>query len=237
MKELKDKVAYITGGSKGIGYAVAEKLLASGMKVAISGRTLQTVRKAADQLGDENQVIGVASDVSKLRDEEEAVKKIIDKWGKIDLVLANAGLGNFAPIDEMTETQWHQMINTNLNGVFHTLKASVDALKQSKGYYMTLASLAGTNFFASGAGYNATKFGVVGFTQAAMLDLRKYDIKVSTIMPGSVATHFNGNEPDDQDAWKIQPEDIGELVVDLLKMHPRTLPSKIEVRPSRPDKK
>ncbi|PKA98182.1 NADP-dependent 3-hydroxy acid dehydrogenase YdfG [Flavobacteriaceae bacterium MAR_2009_75] len=237
MKELKDKVAYITGGSKGIGYAVAEKLLASGMKVAISGRTLQTVRKAADQLGDESQVIGLASDVSKLRDEEEAVKKIIDKWGKIDLVLANAGLGNFAPIDEMTETQWHQMINTNLNGVFHTLKASVDALKKSKGYYMTLASLAGTNFFASGAGYNATKFGVVGFTQAAMLDLRKYDIKVSTIMPGSVATHFNGNEPDDKDAWKIQPEDIGELVVDLLKMHPRTLPSKIEVRPSRPDKK
>ena len=237
MKELKDKVAYITGGSKGIGYSVAKKLLATGMKVAISGRTLQTVRKAADQLGDESNVIGLASDVSKLRDEEEAVKKIIDKWGKIDLVLANAGLGNFAPIDEMTETQWHQMINTNLNGVFHTLKASVDALKQSKGYYMTLASLAGTNFFASGAGYNATKFGVVGFTQAAMLDLRKYDIKVSTIMPGSVATHFNGNEPDDKDAWKIQPEDIGELVVDLLKMHPRTLPSKIEVRPSRPDKK
>ena len=143
----------------------------------------------------------------------------------------------FVPVDEMTELQWHNMINTNLNGIFHTLKASVEALKVSKGYYITLASLAGTNFFAMGAGYNATKFGVVGFTQAVMLDLRKYDIKVSTIMPGSVATYFNNNEPSEKDAWKIQPEDIGELVLHLLKMHPRTLPSKIEVRPSRPDKK
>ena len=237
MKDLKNKVAYITGGSKGIGFGVAKKLVESGMKVAISGRTLQTVQKAAAELGDENQVIGVASDVSKLRDEEEAVKKILNKWGHIDLVLANAGVGNFAPIDEMSETEWHQMININLNGVFHTLKASVAALKESKGYYMTLASLAGTNFFANGAGYNATKFGVVGFTQAAMLDLRKYDIKVTTIMPGSVATHFAGNTPDDKDAWKIQPEDIGQLVVDLLNIHPRTLPSKVEMRPSRPDKK
>lgn len=237
MNNLKDKVAYITGGSKGIGLGVAESLLKAGMKVAISGRTLQTVQKAAEQLGSADSVLALSSDVSKLRDEEEAVKKILDKWGQIDLVLANAGVGNFAPVDEMTETEWHQMINTNLNGVFHTLKASVNALKASKGYYMTLASLAGTNFFANGAGYNATKFGVVGFTQAAMLDLRKFDIKVTTIMPGSVATHFAGNTPDDSDAWKIQPEDIGQLVVDLMNIHPRTLPSKVEVRPSRPDKK
>lgn len=237
MTELKGKVAYITGGSKGIGFAVAQSLLNAGMKVAISGRNLQTVKAAAQQLGSENSVLAIASDVTKHKDEEKAVKAILDKWGKLDVVLANAGVGIFAPIDEMTEDQWHNMINTNLNGVFHTLKASVAALKESKGYYITLASLAGANFFAMGAGYNATKFGVVGFTQAAMLDLRKYDIKVSTIMPGSVATHFNNNEPSEKDAWKIQPEDIGELVLDLLKMHPRTLPSKIEVRPSRPDKK
>ncbi|SHI44492.1 SDR family oxidoreductase [Pseudozobellia thermophila] len=237
MKELEGKVAYITGGSKGIGYGVAEKLLAAGMKVAISGRTLTTVEKAAKSLGAEDRIMALASDVSKLGDEVKAVQKIMDRWGQLDVVLANAGVGHFSPIDEMSEAEWHQMIDTNLNGVFHTLKASVEALKKSKGYYMTLASLAGTNFFASGAGYNATKFGVVGFTQAAMLDLRKYDIKVSTIMPGSVATHFAGNEPDEKDAWKIQPEDIGELVIDLLKMHPRTLPSKIEVRPTRPDKK
>lgn len=237
MKDLKNKVAYITGGSKGIGYGVAQILLEKGMKVAISGRTFNTVEDAAKKLGDETQVLPLESDVTKLKDEEAAIKKILEKWGQLDVVLANAGVGHFHAIDEMSEEHWHQMINTNLNGVFHTLKASVSALKKSKGYYMTLASLAGTNFFATGAGYNATKFGVVGFTQAVMLDLRKYDIKVTTIMPGSVATHFNDNEPSEKDAWKIQPEDIGKLVLDLITMHPRTLPSKVEVRPSRPDKK
>ncbi|HET8736022.1 MAG TPA: SDR family oxidoreductase [Pricia sp.] len=237
MENLKDKVAYITGGSKGIGYGVAEKLIGAGMKVAISGRTLKSVEKAAEHLGDDSQVLALESDVTAHGDEKRAVQQILDKWGQLDVVLANAGVGHFAPIDEMADADWHQMIDTNLTGVFHTLKASVDVLKKSKGYYITLASLAGCNFFATGAGYNATKFGVVGFTQAAMLDLRKYDIKVSTIMPGSVKTHFSGNDPDSSDDWKIHPEDIGELVLDLLKMHPRTLPSKIEVRPSRPDKK
>lgn len=237
MQDLKGKVAYITGGSKGIGYGVAEKLITAGMKVAISGRTLKTVENAAQYLGNSDQVLALESDVTRLVYEKDAVSKILDKWGQLDVVLANAGVGHFAAVDEMSEDQWHQMMNTNLNGVFHTLKASVEALKKSKGYYITLASLAGTNFFATGAGYNATKYGVVGFTQAAMLDLRKYDIKVSTIMPGSVATYFNNHEPSEKDAWKIQPEDIGKLVLDLLKMHPRTLPSKIEVRPTRPDKK
>ncbi|UNY99930.1 SDR family oxidoreductase [Zhouia spongiae] len=235
---LTDKVVYITGGTKGIGYGIAEVLLHSGMRVAISGRKLEDAQKAAESLTiDSNRVLGIASDVTNLDDEQKAVKAIIDKFGQLDVVLANAGVGHFAPIDELEVAKWHQMINTNLNGVYHTLKASVEALKESKGYYITLASLAGTNFFPTAAGYNATKFGVVGFTQAVMLDLRPYDVKVSTIMPGSVASHFNNNEPGEKDAWKIQPEDIGKLVVDLLTMHPRTLPSKIEVRPSRPDKK
>jgi NADP-dependent 3-hydroxy acid dehydrogenase YdfG len=236
MKDLKNKVAYITGGTKGIGFGIAQALLRQGMKVGISGRSQKSVDKALKDLNNES-VLGIVSDVSKIDNEKKAVSKIMDKWGQLDVVLANAGVGNFAPIDEMTDSDWHQMIDTNLNGAFHSLKASVEQLKKSKGYYITLASLAGTNFFANGAGYNASKFGVVGFTQAAMLDLRKYNIKVSTIMPGSVATHFNNHEPDETDAWKIQPEDIGQLVVDLLKMNERTLPSKIEVRPTRPDKK
>lgn len=234
---LEGKVAYITGGTKGIGYGIAQSLLEKGMKVAISGRSQNSVDEAMKALDNSENVLGIVSDVSKLEEEEKAVKAILDKWGQLDVVMANAGIGHFAPIDEMSDTEWHQMIDTNLNGVFHTLKASVEALKKSEGYYMTLASLAGTNFFANGAGYNATKFGVVGFTQAAMLDLRKYNIKVTTIMPGSVASHFNDHEPSEKDAWKIQPEDIGKLVVDLLLMHPRTLPSKIEVRPTRPDLK
>jgi len=231
---LKNKVAYITGGSKGIGLGTAKVLLDAGMRVAISGRTLEEIQKAAAGLGDKSRIIGIQSDVRNFVDEQTAVEQILDAFGQIDVVLANAGLGNFAPVDEMTLDEWNQMIDTNLTGAFHTLKATVDELKKSEGYYITLASLAGTNFFENGAGYNASKFGVVGFTQAAMLDLRKHNIKVSTIMPGSVATHFNNHTPNDADKWKIQPEDIGELVLDLLKMNPRTLPSKIEVRPTRP---
>jgi len=233
---MKGKVAYITGGTKGIGFGIAQSLLALGMKVAISGRTKQSVDSALQQLDHEN-VMGLVSDVAVSSDEVKSVKRVLENWGQLDVVLANAGLGHFAPVDQLSEDHWHEMVNVNLNGVFYTLKASVEALKASKGYYMTVASLAGTNFFAGGAGYNATKFGVVGFTQAVLLDLRQYDIKVTTIMPGSVATHFNNNKPNSKDAWKIQPEDIGALVVDLLQMNPRTLPSKIEVRPTRPDKK
>ncbi len=237
MNVLHTKVAYITGGSKGIGLGVAIALLEQGMKVAISGRSASALETAVETLGATKNVLAIPSDVTNYEDEVNVIQQILGKWGSLDVVLANAGVGHFAPVDEMELEHWNQMISTNLTGAFHTLKASCDALKVTKGYYITLASLAGTNFFAKGAGYNASKFGVVGFTQAAMLDLRKYGIKVSTIMPGSVSTHFNGNEPDDKDAWKIQPEDIGNLVVDLLKMHPRTLPSKVEVRPTRPDLK
>lgn len=237
MESLKNKVVYITGGTKGIGFGVAQTLLAAGMRVAISGRNLETAEIAAAKLGSEDKVLAIDSDVSNLKNEKEAVATILAKWGQLDVVLANAGVGHFASIDQLSEEDWNAMIDTNLTGAFYTLKASVEALKRSKGYYITLASLAGTNFFAQGAGYNASKFGLVGFTQAVMLDLRPHGIKVSTIMPGSVATYFNDHEPSEKDAWKIQPDDIGKLVLDLLTMHPRTLPSKIEVRPSRPDLK
>ena len=237
MEVLINKVVYITGGTKGIGFGVAKTLLNAGMRVAISGRNLKTVEQAAATLGYEGKVLAVESNVAILKDEEQAIAKILSKWGQLDVVLANAGVGKFAPIDQLSEADWNSMIDTNLTGAFFTLKASVQALKVSKGYYITLASLAGANFFAQGAGYNASKFGLVGFTQAAMLDLRPHGVKVSTIMPGSVATYFNDHIPDDKDAWKIQPEDIAKLVLDLLTMHPRTLRSKIEVRPSRPDLK
>ncbi len=150
--------------------------------------------------------------------------------------VANAGVGHFASIENITEDEWKSTIDTNLTGVFNSVKASLEWLKKSEGYIITIASLAGTNFFANGSAYNASKFGLVGFSQAIMLDLRQHGIKVTTIMPGSVATHFNDHVPTDADAWKIQPEDIGEMVADLLKMNPRTLPSKLEVRPLKPGK-
>lgn len=233
METMKDKVAYITGASKGIGYGVAKNLLDKGMKVAITSRSLKAAQDAAQSLTkDPSKVLALQSDVSSMSSEQKAVQVVIDHFGKLDVLVANAGVGHFAPIDTITEQQWKQTIDTNLTGVFNSVKACVEALKKSKGYIITIASLAGTNFFESGAAYNASKFGLVGFTQAIMLDLRKHGIKVSTIMPGSVATHFNNHTPNDADAWKIQPEDIGELVADILQMNPRTLPSKIEVRPA-----
>ena len=236
MIEIKGKTVIITGGSKGIGYGVAECLIDEGMNVVITSRTESEVKEAAANLNSrgKGKAIGIVSDVTDLASEKSAVAQAIATFGKLDVVLANAGVGHFAPVDEMDPAQWKRVIDINLTGAFNTLKASVEALKESQGYYITLASLAGTNFFERGAAYNASKFGLVGFTQAAMLDLRKYGIKTSTIMPGSVATYFNDHVPNDQDAWKIQPEDIGKLVVDLLTMHPRTLPSKIEVRPTIP---
>jgi 3-oxoacyl-[acyl-carrier protein] reductase len=237
MSTLTNKVAYITGGSKGIGYGIAKALLEQGMSVAITSRDLSSAEKAADSLtNDPSKVLALESDVSTVANEKTAVQKVIDHFGKLDVLVANAGVGHYAPIESLTEEDWNSTIDTNLTGVFHSVKASIDALKESKGYIITIASLAGTNFFENGAAYNASKFGLVGFSQAIMLDLRKYGIKVTTIMPGSVATYFNNHIPNDQDAWKIQPEDIGQMVVDLLKMPLRTLPSKIEVRPSMPVK-
>lgn len=236
-RELSKLVVYITGGTKGIGKGTAEVFLEQGMRVAISGRDQVQAARVAQELGDADQVFGVGSNVSRLADEVGAVGAILEKWGRLDVVIANAGLGVFAPVDELKEEDWKAMIDTNLTGVFHSLKASVEALKSSEGYYFTIASLAGTNFFARGAGYNASKFGVVGFTQAAMLDLRPHNVKVSALMPGSVASEFNGNIPSDKDAWKIQPEDLGQLILDLLRMPARTLPSKVEIRPTRPDLK
>ena len=232
MQNIEGKVAYITGGTKGIGLGIAKALVENGVKVAISGRNIDDVEKARHYLGKEN-VLAIQSDVRFFEDEQNAVEQLISTFGRLDIVIANAGLGKFAPIDEMSLEDWNAMIDTNLTGVFHTMKATVEALKVSKGYYISIASLAGTNFFANGAGYNASIFGVVGFTQAAMLDLRNYDIKCTTIMPGSVTSNFNDHVPSEEDGWKIQPEDLGQMVVDLLKMKPNVLPSKIEVRPTK----
>lgn len=237
MEIIKDKVAYITGGSKGIGYGVAKVLLESGMRVAVTSRSLKAAQAAALTLSkDASRIFVYESDVTSMASEQKAVQVVTDYFGQLDVLVANAGVGHFGPIETLSEEDWKSTIDTNLTGVFNSVKASIEALKKTKGYIITIASLAGANFFENGAAYNASKFGLVGFTQAIMLDLRKHGIKVSTIMPGSVATEFNNHIPNEADAWKIQPEDIGQLVAGLLQMNPRTLPSKIEVRPSMPGK-
>jgi 3-oxoacyl-[acyl-carrier protein] reductase len=237
MNDLNNKVAYITGGSKGIGFGIAQILLNNGMKVAITSRNMRSAKKAAESLTENSSnILALESDVSSLASETKTVNAIVDHFGKLDVLVANAGVGHLKSIEDLSEEDWKETIDTNLTGVFNSVKASLGALKKSKGYIITIASLAGANFFANGSAYNASKFGLVGFSQAIMLDLRQYGIKVTTIMPGSVATNFNDHTVTDSDQWKIQPEDIGQIVVDLLKMHPRTLPSKIEVRPSIPGK-
>lgn len=234
-----DKVAIVTGGNSGIGYGIVESLLNEGYKVALTSRSQIRADEAAENLRKigKGEVLGLELDVRSFQQQEKVVAKVLKKWGKIDVFVANAGIGHFAPIEDLSLEDWHETIDTNLTGPFYGIKASVKALKETKGYFITISSLAGTNFFAGGSAYNASKFGLTGFSQAVMLDLRNSGIKVTTIMPGSVATAFNNHVENDQDAWKIQKEDMGQLVVDLLKMNHRTLPSKIEIRPTQPPQK
>ncbi len=228
------KTALITGGTKGIGFGIAEALLKEGYQVAITGRGEGAKAVAALGKVGSGKVLFVQADVRSLESQQAAVQKAVQAFGGIDVLIANAGVGHFASIEDMTPEVWNETIDTNLTGVFYSIKATLAEIKKAKGYIFTISSLAGTNFFANASAYNASKFGLTGFTQAVMLDLRKYGIKVTTIMPGSVATEFNDHTPGPEDAWKIQIEDLGQIVVDLLRMHPRTLPSKVEVRPSMP---
>ncbi len=230
------KTVIITGGTKGIGLGIAISLLENGYNVVITGRSEEVANEIATSMEDKygDRIYGIGCDVRDYASQVACVEKTIAKYGAVDVMIANAGVGHFSSIEDMTIENWNATIDTNLTGVFYSTKASIEALKKSEGYLITIASLAGTNFFPKGSAYNASKFGLVGFTQSVMLDLRQYGIKVTTIMPGSVSTYFNGHTPSEEDNWKIQPEDLGQMVVDLLKMNPRTLPSKIEVRPTIP---
>ncbi|MEJ2668398.1 MAG: SDR family oxidoreductase [Deinococcales bacterium] len=234
--ELTGKSALVTGASRGLGRAVALGLVRAGMHVTVTARHEDAIETAAREIGAEGpgRAMGVASDVRDYASLSAAVGRAVEAFGSLDVVVANAGVGVFAPIDSLAVEDWQRAIDTNLTGVFHTVKASLDALKRSRGTVITIGSLAGANFFAGGAAYNASKFGLTGFSQAIMLDLRKHGIKVSLIMPGSVATHFGGDGPGPEDAWKIQPEDLAEMVLYLLRTPERTLPSKVEVRPTHP---
>jgi len=233
------KTALITGASKGIGYAVAEALVRADYHVCITARTEVELNDAAARLNlhGPGRALPLVCDVRDYNAQCEAVMHTVKEFGRLDVLIANAGVGHFAPVDELTLEQWAQVIDINLTGVFYSVKAAALELKKTQGMIITIGSLAGKNPFTGGGAYNASKFGLNGFSEAIMLDLRPHGIRVSTIMPGSVATHFNQHQPSEADAWKIQPEDIARLVLNLLEMPARTLPSRIEVRPSQPPKR
>ena len=237
--DLHGKVAVVTGGSKGIGRAIAAALAASGMDVVIGARTTGEVERTAAELGavGGGRVVGVRCDVRGRQDCDRLVARAVETFGRLDLLVNNAGLGIFKPVAETSAEEWLQQIETNLNGVFFCTSAALRHLAGHGGWIINIGSLAGKNAFPGGAAYNATKFGLIGFSEALMQEVRHDGIRVSTIMPGSVASFFGGDAPSPDDAWKIQPDDIARIVLDLLATPERTLPSRIEVRPSRPPKK
>ncbi len=236
---LDGKKALVTGGSKGIGLEVARALLAEGAAVVICGRDQTALDQASKDLEKNpgGKIAAHRADVSDSK-QVEALFEFTDKEiGKLDILINNAGFGVFRATGELTVEEWDQVIATNLSGSFYCSHAAIERFHQNRGgSIINISSLAGKNPFLGGAAYNASKFGLNGFSEAMMLDHRNDNIRVSYVMPGSVDTGFGGHEPHHKSDWKIAPEDVAEIVLGILRMPARTLISRVEVRPSRPQK-
>ena len=234
-----ERVALVTGGTRGIGRAIVEALAADGFQVFFCGRSAKSVHEAERSLP---QVPGrrTAGRVCDVRDEREVnalVADVLEAAGRLDCLVNNAGLGIFAPVDELSGEDFRLVVETNLHGAFYAIRAAVPAMKKQKsGWIINIASLAGKNPFASGAAYNASKFGMIGLSEAAMLDLRHHGIRVAAILPGSVDTELRQVYGRSDTSWMLSPADIAQTVLDLLRFPERALPSLIEIRPSRPPK-
>jgi NAD(P)-dependent dehydrogenase (short-subunit alcohol dehydrogenase family) len=232
---LEGKVAVVTGGTRGIGLAIAGALIRVGANVAICGRSEKSLKKALEELPPTTsaRVAGFAADVSKQPGVARFFEFVQAEFGRLDILVNNAGVGIFAPVADLEIEQWQSVIDTNLSGVFYCCHAALPLMRRGGGgSILNISSLAGKNPFAGGAAYNASKFGLNGFSEALMLDHRNDNIRVTYIMPGSVSTEFSSGGS--TASWKIAPEDIAEIVMDVLKIHPRTLISRVEVRPSKP---
>jgi 3-oxoacyl-[acyl-carrier protein] reductase len=231
------KVALVTGGTRGIGYAVAEALLKAGDRVAITGTTADGVVKAEHALSAIARAVGITCDVRDAASVARAMETVIAKFGGLDVLVNCAGVGVGVPIAEMPHEEWHRIIGTNLTGVFNCCKAAIPHLKtRGGGWIVNISSLASTNPFPGGAAYCASKAGLNAFSDALMQELRYDNIRVTTVLPGSVATGFSGREAGSGSDWKLLPEDIAQAIVDLLNHPPRSLPSRVEIRPARPKK-
>lgn len=233
----KSGVAIVTGGSRGIGRGIAEALLADGWRVRFCSRSPESVEEAARELSGRfgDRAAGRPVDVRNQEEVDAFVEGVLAGEGRIDCLVNNAGLGAFGPVDEISGEQWREVIETNLSGAFYFLRAVAPAMKrQGAGWIFNIASLAGKNPFAGGSAYNASKFGLIGMSEAAMLDLRSHGVRVAAILPGSVDTGFGQREEGRDKSWMLKPEDIASMVLHLLSYPPHALPSLVEMRPSRP---
>lgn len=237
--DLTGRTAVVTGGTKGIGRAVARALAGAGASVAIGARTPEDVEREARELAGVGGggALGVVCDVRRPGDCRTLVERTVAEFGRLDILVNNAGVGVFAPIQTLDPEDWQLQIEVNLGGVFHCTKAAVPHLVATGGWVVNIGSLAGRNAFAGGVGYNASKFGLLGMTEAMMLDLREEGVRVTLIMPGSVRTHFSNRTPGPEDAWKLQPEDVARAVLDVVAYPGHALASRVELRPSRPVKR
>lgn len=229
---LSGKSALVTGGSRGIGRAIAQALLQNGASVHICGRSQDSLDEARTALAPYGPLQTSLLDVA----DPAAVEAFFTQLPALDILINNAGLGIFKPVADLDIADWQTTINTNLSGAFYCSRFALPLLRKAGGgSIINISSLAAKNPFATGAAYNASKFGLNGFAEAMMLDHRNDGIRITSIMPGSVATDFGrGNK---EGEWKIQPEDIAQIVLDVLRMPARTLISAVEVRPSQPPRK
>jgi NAD(P)-dependent dehydrogenase (short-subunit alcohol dehydrogenase family) len=229
---LDGKVAIVTGGSRGIGRAIVQALAHAGARVALTARGQADADRAAAEIGSET--FGVACDVRSYEAVQRLFREVAKHAGGVDILVNNAGIGIFTPVADMDPEDWRAVIETNLNGVFYCCREAIPLMKRrSGGYIFNISSLAGKNPFANGAAYNASKFGLNGFSEALMMEVRFEGIRVSYLMPGSVATEF-GRGSAAKAGWALQPEDVAAIVLDLLRSPARALYSRVEMRPSQP---
>jgi 3-oxoacyl-[acyl-carrier protein] reductase len=234
-----NRVAVVTGGTRGIGEAIGRRLAGDGFAVFISGRTDRSTKTALDRFQKDGLSIrGYAADARKEEDQKRLVESAAREGGRLDVLVNNAGLGHFGPVDRLPPDQFREVLETNLFGAYYAVHYAAPLMKKTGGgFIVNIVSLAAVNPFAGGSAYNASKFGLLGFSEAAMLDLRHDGIRMATVLPGSVNTEFGHPSSRPETSWMLQPEDVAAAVADLVRFPDRAIPSRIDLRPSKPPKK